>query len=911
MITPAERRDLGRALSRVQNDSGGEGVSAAEYYRRSAVASRIVALTGPPGAGKSTLVDRLAVHWADRGQRVAVLAIDPSSPFSGGAMLGDRIRANAATNHPSVYLRSMSARESPDRMVTTVVDSCAVLSHFRFDRILLETVGAGQMNLEALDLADCIVTISVPGLGDAVQLSKAGLLEIADIHVVNKADLEGAGQLRAGLQSMLDIAYPAPGREFSDSRRAQPGAAALLARHGDPARERITWRPPVLAVSAAQNDNVSSICEEVDKFLQWSDDTDRYMARRRARLRNLAAIRLKHKILQRFDEDKGGAIEAFVGEIIEGRLDPSGAVRRLLDQSREASPVGGPITNRHTTMKFSDPALNDGGAEAHRRWHKTRYEKAIEEIPEVRRFRLDIGIDVDPLYTPSSLEEVGFDYGKDVGYPGQFPFTRGDRSAMCRNEPFVVSAYTGIGDAVTSNERFRKLLDLGVEQILVALDLPTQCGYDSDDLMAAGEVGKVGVAVNSLADMELMFEGIPLDSVKRVGTLGNSIGPIALALFVALAEKQGVALSDCVVNLQNDVLKEYLARGTQILKAEPAARLVGDCVAWCVDQGLDWSPLTVCCNHLNAGGAGSSWASSIALGHAIYYLDDLVKRGYDIEKIAPLVHMFPDERHDFFSSVANLRAMRKLWATLLRERYDAKSDAALGLRTTVYGHGMETLQEPLNNIVRIAYGTLAYVMGGASYVYLASFDESVGTPTEDTVRVAVRTQQILAHEHGFGDTIDPLGGSYYVETLTKKIEQQIRRGLDELLAQGGALEVIRNGFARKLMAEGVVRRQRAIDAKERPWVTVNLQRVEPNVPNTALRLDPETESRQLERTRSVRARRDATQAEAALARVRAACRSGENMVPPVIDAVRAYVTVGEICQVWREEFGVFEPSTAF
>lgn len=547
----------------------------------------------------------------------------------------------------------------------------------------------------------------------------------------------------------------------------------------------------------------------------------------------------------------------------------------------------------------------------YRRWKEDAYGAAIDGRPEVRKFKLDIGIEVEPLYTPAHLGQVGFDYLADVGFPGQMPFTRGDRPAMFRNEPFVVSAYTGYGDAVTTNSRYRKLLGLGVEQILMAHDLPTQCGYDSDDIMAAGEVGRTGVAVSTLADMELIFEGIRLDSVKRVGTLGNSIGPIVLAQFVALAEKQGVALRDCHINLQNDVLKEYLARGTQILPPAPAARLAADCVAWCAEQGLEWSPQTVCCNHLNAGGAGSSWAAAIALCNAVHYLDDLVGRGYSIDDVGPLLHMFPDERHDFFSSVANLRALRKVWARLLSTRYGAGNPRALGLRTTVYGHGMETLQEPINNVARISYGTLAYVMGGASYVYIASYDESVGLPTEETVRVAVRTQQILAKEHGFCDTIDPLGGSYYIEHLTKQIEEQIESGLNRLLDMGGAMEVIRSGFARSLMTEGVVRRQRAIDSGERPWVTVNFQRTEPNVPNTAQRIEPAMEQRQVDRLRRTRQVRDSQAVERTLAGVREVCRTGGNVVPSVIDAVKAYATVGEICQIWREEFGVFEPSTAF
>lgn len=544
-------------------------------------------------------------------------------------------------------------------------------------------------------------------------------------------------------------------------------------------------------------------------------------------------------------------------------------------------------------------------------WKRRQYDPATRLNPELRPFVTDVGIPVSPLYTPADLAERGVDYLQDIGFSGQYPFTRGDRPSMFRTDRFVISAYSGFGDPDTCNRRFRSLLDLGAEQILVALDLPTQCGYDSDDEMAAGEVGQVGVAIDSLADMEALFDGIAIERVKRIGTLGNSIGPIVLALFAVLGEKRGLDRRSYTVNLQNDPLKEYIARGTQILPAEAAARLAADCVAWCAEHAPHWSPMTVCVNHLNAGGAGSSRATAIALANAIHYIEILLECGYGIDQVAPLLHMFPDERHDFFVSVANLRALRRIWARLMKERFGATAAEAMALRMTVYGHGHEALAEPLNNIVRTAFGTLAYALGGASYVYVASYDEAVGTPTEKSAQVALRTQQIIAYEHGFTDTVDPLGGSYFVESLTHDVERQILDALREIDEAGGALAVISTGLGRRWMSEGAVRRQRAIDSGARPWVTVNLWPQKPDVPNTAFRIDPETARRQVERLRRLKAGRDPERVAAALAGIDQACRTGANMVPPAIEAIKASVTVGEICERWRAHFGAFQPSTDF
>jgi methylmalonyl-CoA mutase, N-terminal domain len=543
------------------------------------------------------------------------------------------------------------------------------------------------------------------------------------------------------------------------------------------------------------------------------------------------------------------------------------------------------------------------------RWQREAFSPAA--TGRERRFVTDTGIALEPLYTPAHLAETGFDYLRDLGFPGEYPFTRGDRAGMNRTEPFVVSAYSGFGDAEACNRRFRKLIEIGTEQILVALDLPTQCGYDSDHEMATAEVGNVGVAIDTLADMELLFDGIPADSIKRIGTLGNSIGPIVLALYAALGEKQGIGWDRYTVNLQNDPLKEYVARGTQILPPEPAAKIACDAVAWCVEHAPNWSPMTVCVNHINAGGAGSSMGTAIALANARHYIGLLLERGYSIDQVAPLLHMFPDERHDFFVSIANLRALRRIWARMMKEEYGATTAAAMACRTTVYGHGQEALAEPLNNIPRTAFGTLAYVLGGASYVYLAGYDEAVSTPNENSARVALRTLQIIANEHGFAGTIDPLGGSYYVETLTAEVERQILDGMAAVAQAGGALAAIHTGFARRVMTEGAVRRQRAIDSGNRPWVTVNMRPQKPDVPNTAFRGDATAVERQLARLANVKATRDPVRVKAALAEVERATAEDRNVTPSVLDAVRAYATVGEIVDVWRRRFGTFVPSTDF
>ena len=438
-----------------------------------------------------------------------------------------------------------------------------------------------------------------------------------------------------------------------------------------------------------------------------------------------------------------------------------------------------------------------------RAWTEESLKPSLEDKPERKeKFLTDTGLEIKRLYDPTDLCQIDFDYCNDLGFPGEYPFTRGITPTMYRSQPWIIRAYSGFGEPRLCNERFKKILKWGADEIVVAVDLPTQVGYDSDHIMARGEVGRVGVAINSLRDMEILFDGIPLNKMKRVSMLGNSFGPIALALFIALGEKQGLKPSDFVVDLQNDVLKEYVARGTYIFPIRPSVRLTCDVIAYCAEHARHWFPCSLCTNHLNAAGAGSAKATGFALANGICYINHLLEKGYKIDDVAPLFLMFLDERADFFIAICHFRATRRVWAKLMKEKFKAQDSKSMALKITAYSHGGETMLEPLNNIVRITLAALAYVLGGVNYLYNAAYDEVLGTPTEDSARIAVRTQQILAHELGITDTIDPLGGSYFIESLTSQIEKQIYEEFLKVEAMGGAIAAIENGYYRSIMRQG-------------------------------------------------------------------------------------------------------------
>ena len=522
------------------------------------------------------------------------------------------------------------------------------------------------------------------------------------------------------------------------------------------------------------------------------------------------------------------------------------------------------------------------------------------------RFLTDIGLNIERVYTPLDLARMDFDYKEDLGFPGQYPFTRGISPVMYRSEPWVIRAYSGFGESQGCNERYKKLVEWGVDEIVMAVDLPTQVGYDSDHIMARGEVGRAGVAIDTLRDMEILFEDIPLNKLKRVSMLGNSFGPVALSLFIALGEKWGLKPSDFVVDLQNDILKEYVARGTYIFPIQPSVRITTDVIGYCAKNAPHWYPCTLCTNHMNAAGAGSIKATSFALANGICYINHLLDKGYNIDEIAPLFTMFLDERSDFFVAICNFRATRRVWAKIMKERMKAQDPKSMALKITAYSHGGETFLEPLNNIVRITLAALAYVLGGVQFLYNASYDEVLGTPTEESAKIAVRTQQILAHELGIKNTVDPLGGSYFIESLTSQIEKNIYEEFLKVDSLGGAIAAIEKGYYLSAIMDGAIRRQKEFDRGERVAIGVNKYRIESKIPFGAFRIDPAIEQKQIERLNQVKKERNAKAVREALEFVREVAKGDENLVPPVLEAVRAYATVGEICNVLRDVFGEYQ-----
>ncbi len=550
--------------------------------------------------------------------------------------------------------------------------------------------------------------------------------------------------------------------------------------------------------------------------------------------------------------------------------------------------------------------------EATKAWEGGPLRDYLNKRPEKKElFSTDVGLDIERVNTPVHLSELGFDYERDLGLPGAFPFTRGITPTMYRGEPFIIRAYSGFGNAEECNPRYKKLLQWGADEIVMAIDLPTQVGYDSDHIMARGEVGKVGVAIDSLKDMEILFDGIPLNSLKRVSMLGNSFGPIALSLFIALGEKQGLRTTEYVIDLQNDILKEYVARGTYIFPIRPSIRVATDVVAYCAHHAPHWYPMTLCVNHMNAAGAGSTKATAFALANGLCYIQHLLDKGFGIDEIAPLLTMFLDERAEFFVAIANFRATRRVWANIMKERFGAKDPRSMALKITAYSHGGETLLEPVNNIARITLAALAYVLGGVQSLYNASYDEVLGVPTEEAAKISVRIQQILAHELGIADTVDPLGGSYFLETLTHRIEEDILENLTKVEDLGGAVEAIEKGYYLGAMSEGAVKRKKEFDKAARVSVGVNRFRTESDVPIGAFRIDPSVESKQIEGLNRLRKERNGRRVGESLQYIREVAKGDENLVPPILEAIRAYATVGEICDTLRDVYGEYQKKEYF
>jgi len=547
------------------------------------------------------------------------------------------------------------------------------------------------------------------------------------------------------------------------------------------------------------------------------------------------------------------------------------------------------------------------------RWRRETRDPSVQQRPERRaRFVNDAGDVVEPVYSPADLEAAGFDYASHLGFPGEYPYTRGIDPATYRRDVPVVSAYAGFGTPQHSNRRYRELIQLGVQSISVALDLPTQLGFDPDNLMSLGEVGRVGVTIATLHDMEALFDGIPLDTLSHVGSTANSIGPIILAMFIALGEKQGLAPSRYCVALQNDVLKEYVARGTQIFPPAPAVKFAVDALEWCARHAPHWIPITPCSNHIDVAGAGSTAATAFTLANAKCYIDEALKRGLKVDEVAPLMRLFLNEREDFFLAVANYRVTRRMWAEMMREHYGARDPRSLKIRIMGYAHGpRETVQEPLNNVVRITMGAMSCFFGGLQDLRCASYDEAMNLPSDEAVQVAIRTQQILSHEYGITSSVDPLGGSYYVEALCMRMGQEIARIMQRVDELGGALGAIERGYIQTTITEGAQRRQRAYESKERVSVGMNLFPTEAKRPNQTFQINANSERQQIETLNQLKRERDAARVGAALAELANCARAGSNVMPALLEAVKLYASIGEMCDALKTVYGEYQPDKSF
>jgi methylmalonyl-CoA mutase N-terminal domain/subunit len=542
---------------------------------------------------------------------------------------------------------------------------------------------------------------------------------------------------------------------------------------------------------------------------------------------------------------------------------------------------------------------------------KEQWEAAYEATPERSGERSSTmsGVENEPLYTPETVE---IDYERDLGYPGAFPFTRGVYPSMYRGRLWTMRQFAGFGTAEETNARFRYLLEHGQTGLSTAFDMPTLMGYDSDHPRSLGEVGREGVAVDSLEDMQTLFAGIPLGEVSTSMTI-NSPAAILLAFYLCVGESQGVERAALRGTIQTDILKEYIAQKEYIFPPEPSMRLVTDMVEFCTKEMPLWHPISISGYHIREAGSTAAQELAFTLADGFTYVEWAIERGLDVDDFAPRLSFFFNAHLDFFEEIAKYRAARRIWATLMRDKYGAKSPRSWLMRFHTQTAGVSlTAQQPEVNVVRTAIEALAGVLGGTQSMHTNSWDEALALPTEDAVRIALRTQQVIAHETGVVNTIDPLGGSYYVEHLTSELERQAYDYFDRIERLGGVVAAIKENFFQAEIAEAAFRYQREVELGERVIVGVNRYQSEAEPEVEIHRVDPALEAAQAARVEALRARRDAAAAESALTRLKeAAATDDRNLMHPIVDAARANVTMGEMCDAFREVWGTWRETPVF
>ncbi len=515
-------------------------------------------------------------------------------------------------------------------------------------------------------------------------------------------------------------------------------------------------------------------------------------------------------------------------------------------------------------------------------------------------------IAVSPLYTPTDL--AAWDYERDLGYPGEFPYTRGVQATMYRGRLWTMRQYAGMGDAEESNKRYKYLLANGTTGLSVAFDLPTQIGLDSDNPLAVGEVGKVGVAIDSIEDMQRLFDGIDLTAISTSMTI-NATASILLALYVAVARRQGKDedIRKLSGTVQNDVLKEYIARGTYIYPPQQAMRIITDLFAWSNENVPEWNTISISGYHMREAGSTAVQEVAFTLGNGIAYVEAAIRAGLDVDKFAPRLSFFFNAHSNFLEEVAKFRAARRMWAKIMRDRFEAKSPKSWMLRFHAQTAGSTlTAQQPENNIVRTAIQAMAAVLGGTQSLHTNSYDEALALPTEASARIALRTQQVIAFESGAPQTVDPLAGSYYVESLTSEIEKRAVDYLEKIEAMGGMLKAIERGYVQQEIQNAAYEYQQAVDRQEAVVVGVNRFQIGEEKAVPIQRIDPALEPRQVERLRALRAKRNVETWQAAIRAVEDTARSGENLMPRILAAVEANATVGEISDAMRKVYGEYK-----
>jgi methylmalonyl-CoA mutase N-terminal domain/subunit len=538
---------------------------------------------------------------------------------------------------------------------------------------------------------------------------------------------------------------------------------------------------------------------------------------------------------------------------------------------------------------------------------KSEVERLTSKRPERKsKFVTSSDLKVETMYVPSD-GQADENYVNDIGFPGQYPYTRGIQPNMYRGKLWTMRQYAGFGSAEETNKRFRYLLEQGQTGLSVAFDLPTQIGYDSDHTLARGEVGKVGVAIDSLEDMEQLLHGIPLDQVSTSMTI-NAPASVLLAMYIAVAEKQGVSPKALTGTIQNDILKEYIARGTYIYPPKPSMRIITDIFAYCAEELPKWNTISISGYHIREAGSTAVQEVAFTLANGMAYVEAALAAGLELDEFAPRLAFFFNAHNHFFEEIAKFRVARRIWARMMKERYGAKNAKSLQLRFhTQTGGSTLTAQQPDNNIVRVTVQALSAILGGTQSLHTNSRDEALALPTEDSARIALRTQQILAYESGVADMVDPLGGSYFIEQLTDQMEAEIMKYIEKIETLGGAVEAVEQGYMQREIHQAAYRNQQAIEKGEEIVVGMNKFTLENEKQPELLRVDPSLGRIQKEKLAKLRSQRDGAHVDDALAKLKRAAEGTDNLMPHILHAVKVYATVGEICGELRKVYGEYTP----